>query len=67
LVDFGVLEVGGEAEDADDFGGEDAGARFWEAAVFDFEALAVAEGLGLELVVLVSIGIGDRNLRCRWT
>jgi hypothetical protein len=44
LVDFGVLEVGGEAEDADDFGGEDAGARFWEAG-FDFEALAVAESL----------------------
>jgi hypothetical protein len=43
-VDFRVLEVWGEAEDADDFGGEDAGARFWEAG-FDFEALAVAEGL----------------------
>ena len=66
LVDCRVLEVGGEAQDADDLGEQDAGARLWEAVlpVLYFVALAVAESLllGVSYDVFIELGIGINEL-----
>ena len=45
LVVFRASEVGRKAQDADDLGWEDVCAFLNAAADFDFEVLAVAEGL----------------------